>query len=202
MDSAVDWSSSGVGDGPDKRALTGMSVHRPNVQHPNTVAPRIVENLDASVDWKRNGADVQTQQIGLDLTPSISVQPSFRGGPELDPDADWHTTVGAQTQLKDVINTLEPNAAHPVTVAPRQFDGIDAAAEWQYSTTDDFYGPQSSGFKPNKLHPNVMHTREFSTLGADEDWKIPNSSAQDRAAGLLEPNQMHPAVAPVRSRST
>ena len=158
----------------------------PNDQHPDGISFRDLEKLGSTDEWKRNGKDVQTTQIGLDLTPSIAVQLSFRGGLQLEPDADWQESA-QHIQRNDITNTLEPNTTNPHGLAPRELDVLNASDDWSRGThisaaADD--NSVLSAHQPNEKHPNMLAPRHLKPLGSADDWKHNGKDVQTTQIGL------------------
>ena len=166
------------------------------------LAPRHLITLGSADDWKRNGKDVQTTQIGLDLTPSIAVQPSFRGGPELEPDADWQESA-QHIQRNDITNTLEPNTTNPHGLAPRELEDLNASIDWsRVANEDNLVRTDVVGdLAPNMKHTYSVYPRDFQEMDSEIGWQNVNRSdhlyGPDAASGL-KPNAVHPNMMSTR----
>ena len=174
-----------------------------NAKHPSLVPPRDLQTLSADMDWTANGKTTTMVPIGMDVTPSMGYVHSFRGGPDLEPDADFHRTANTDAGLVGLeAGGMEANAKHPSLVAPRDFEAISAEQDWAANGKTTTMVPIGIDTTPSMgyVHsfrggPDLKAHDDFQRVASTDSGTVPLPFGD-------APNKIHPSTVAPRDFDT
>eukprot|EP00729_Bicosta_minor_P007486 gene7486-24212_t len=177
-----------------------VSGFEANDQHPEMRNPREYDQMAGGLDWQPVGADTTLGEVGIDTTPSIPYEHSFRGGPDLEPEDDFHRNANEDEATEQMpVSGMEPNDQHPALRNHRDFDKVEPELDWQPTDErgDAMEALPVSGMEPNDQHPALRNHRDFDKVDPAIDWQ-PTDERGDAMEALpvsgMEPNDQHPAL--------